>query len=334
MKFIKSYNELNESSRFSHLKEVLDTIDDLTLDFKDVGGKVTFGKKSFTSEYQALFNEYLDDISIKMVSIGRQSVFVKLDVQDIQKLPNGELNDESLELLIEMLKSIYNYLVNEDLIVRGFWTKQVVTNRSHRGSPYYSSSAQSQYRREILFGEDTFFRFESIDQLIDDISGKNQIFVKYLLDARIVFSGHPLLEESINVSDSDIEDIKDILDDFNSEHSDEGRTHIDAKLTHLSNSKHIVISDKTVTYSGFSFTEIVPLILRLMSRFEIDIIRLGIVFIAGYNRNFETFTKDQLLSILNDGESEAFFYSEPFYLFYNKNSISNVSINLENFNFF
>jgi len=142
------------------------------------------------------------------------------------------------------------------------------------------------------------------------------------------------LKESMNVSESEIEDIKDILDDFNSEHHDEGRTHVDAKLTHFSNSKHIVISDKTVTYSGFSFTEIVPLILRLMSRFEIDSIRLGIVFIYKHNRDFETFTKDQLLSILNDDESEAFFYSGPFYLFYNKNSISNVSINLENFNFF
>ena len=316
MKFIKSYNELiNESSRFSHLKEVLDTIDDLTLDFKDDGGEVTFGNMPSYDIHHANFDENLDDISIKMASMGKKSVYVKFNIRDIKKLPNGKLSDESLELLIETLKSVYNYLINEDLIVRGFWTKQLVANRND-------------------YGKNTFFRFESIDQLIDDILGKNQIFVKYLLDARIVFSGHPLLEESINVSDSDIEDIEDILDDFNSEHHDEGRAHIDAKLTHFANSKHIVISDKTVTYSGFSFTEIVPLILRLMSRFEIDSIRLGIVFIARHNRDFETFTKDQLLSILNDGETEAFFYSEPFYLFYNKNSISNVSINLENFNFF
>jgi hypothetical protein len=316
MKFIKSYNELiNESSRFSHLKEVLDTIDDLTLDFKDVGGKVTFGRKSMTTEYQATFDEYLDDISIKMTSMGKNLIFLKFDIKEIKKLPNGKLSDESLELLIETLKSVCNYLVNEDLIVRGFWTKQLVANKND-------------------YGKNTFFRFESIDQLIDDILGKNQIFVKYLLDTRIVFSGQSILEESMNVSDSDIEDIKDILDDFNSEHNDEGRTHVDAKLTHFSNSKHIVISDKTETYSGFSFAEIVPLILRLMSRFEIDSIRLGIVFIGRHNRDFETFTKDQLLSILNDDESEAFFYSDPFYLFYNKNSISNVSINLENFNFF
>lgn len=296
MKFIKSYNELiNESTRFKHFSNVLDTVEDLVIDFKDEGGEVVFGVMPTGDYNYHNFDEALDDVSIKMAAIGKKSVYVKLDVQGIMKLSNGKLNDGSLELLIETLKSVYNYLLNEDLVVSGFWTKQlVIKDRSD-------------------YGKNNFFRFESIDQLIDDILGKNQIFVKYLLDARIVFSGQPILEESVNVIDSDIEDIKDILDDFNSEHHDEGRTHIDAEL----NFKHIIISDKTETYSGFSFKEIVPTILRLMSRFEINSIRLGIVFIYNYKRDFQTFSKDQLLSILDDDDLE--------------DNISNVSINLENF---
>ncbi len=296
MKFIKSYNELiNESTRFKHFSNVLDTVEDLVIDFKDEGGEVVFGVMPTGDYNYHNFDEALDDVSIKMAAIGKKSVYVKLDVQGIIKLSNGKLNDGSLELLIETLKSVYNYLLNEDLVVSGFWTKQlVIKDRSD-------------------YGKNNFFRFESIDQLIDDILGKNQIFVKYLLDARIVFSGQPILEESVNVSDSDIEDIKDILDDFNSEHHDEGRTHIDAEL----NFKHIIISDKTETYSGFSFKEIVPTILRLMSRFEINSIRLGIVFIYNYKRDFQTFSKDQLLSMLDDDDLE--------------DKISNVSINLENF---
>ena len=296
MKFIKSYNELiNESTRFKHFSNVLDTVEDLVIDFKDEGGEVVFGVMPTGDYNYHNFDEALDDVSIKMAAIGKKSVYVKLDVQGIIKLSNGKLNDGSLELLIETLKSVYNYLLNEDLVVSGFWTKQlVIKDRSD-------------------YGKNNFFRFESIDQLIDDILGKNQIFVKYLLDARIVFSGQPILEESVNVSDSDIEDIKDILDDFNSEHHDEGRTHIDAEL----NFKHVIISDKTETYSGFSFKEIVPTILRLMSRFEINSIRLGIVFIYNYKRDFQTFSKDQLLSMLDDDDLE--------------DKISNVSINLENF---
>jgi hypothetical protein len=296
VKFIKSYNELiNESTRFKHFSNVLDTVEDLVIDFKDEGGEVVFGVMPTGDYNYHNFDEALDDVSIKMAAIGKKSVYVKLDVQGIIKLSNGKLNDGSLELLIETLKSVYNYLLNEDLVVSGFWTKQlVIKDRSD-------------------YGKNNFFRFESIDQLIDDILGKNQIFVKYLLDARIVFSGQPILEESVNVSDSDIEDIKDILDDFNSEHHDEGRTHIDAEL----NFKHIIISDKTETYSGFSFKEIVPTILRLMSRFEINSIRLGIVFIYNYKRDFQTFSKDQLLSMLDDDDLE--------------DKISNVSINLENF---
>jgi len=296
VKFIKSYNELiNESTRFKHFSNILDTVEDLVIDFKDEGGEVVFGVMPTGDYNYHNFDEALDDVSIKMAAIGKKSVYVKLDVQGIIKLSNGKLNDGSLELLIETLKSVYNYLLNEDLVVSGFWTKQlVIKDRSD-------------------YGKNNFFRFESIDQLIDDILGKNQIFVKYLLDARIVFSGQPILEESVNVSDSDIEDIKDILDDFNSEHHDEGRTHIDAEL----NFKHIIISDKTETYSGFSFKEIVPTILRLMSRFEINSIRLGIVFIYNYKRDFQTFSKDQLLSMLDDDDLE--------------DKISNVSINLENF---
>ena len=44
MKYLKSFGGLiKESNRFLHFKEVLDTIEDLSLDFKDDGGETIFG---------------------------------------------------------------------------------------------------------------------------------------------------------------------------------------------------------------------------------------------------------------------------------------------------
>ncbi len=90
MKFIKSYNELiNESTRFKHFSNVLDTVEDLVIDFKDEGGEVVFGVMPTGDYNYHNFDEALDDVSIKMAAIGKKSVYVKLDVQGIIKLSNG-----------------------------------------------------------------------------------------------------------------------------------------------------------------------------------------------------------------------------------------------------
>ena len=83
MKYLKSFGGLiKESNRFLNFKEVLDTIEDLSLDFTDEGGEVIFGNMPTADIHYANFDENLDDISIKMASIGKKSIYVKFDIQN------------------------------------------------------------------------------------------------------------------------------------------------------------------------------------------------------------------------------------------------------------
>ena len=80
--------------------------------------------------------------------------------------------------------------------------------------------------------------------------------------------------------------------------------------------RHVItISDRTSSYDGFQFHECVPLILRLMSKFEIDSIELGILHIHEPGRKFKTFTRQQLESFLDKN--------------YVMDQVSSISIDLE-----
>jgi hypothetical protein len=140
--------------------------------------------------------------------------------------------------------------------------------------------------------------------------------------------GQPLLEESIQISESDIDEIEDIIDDFNSECADEGQFHIKADLNFavkmrksFSGNKRsvgqyvVTLSDMSSSYDGFQFHEFVPLCLRLMSKFGVDSIELGILSIHSPSRQFKTFTKAQLESYLDKN--------------YLMDQVSNISISLE-----
>ena len=59
MKYLKSFNE---SNRFIHFKEVLDNIEDLSLDFTDDGGEVIFGNMPSYDIHYANFDQNLNDI--------------------------------------------------------------------------------------------------------------------------------------------------------------------------------------------------------------------------------------------------------------------------------
>ncbi len=336
MKYLKSFGGLvKESNRFLHFKEVLDTIKDLSLDFTDDGGEVIFGNMPTAGVHYANFDQNLDDISIKMSSMGKKSVYVKFDIIQNIKKSYGELDENRLELLIDTIISVHNYLLKEDMVVQKFWTKEIVARRS---SDYGKNEFFSYDTIDELLNSVDVVRAEKLGQLVSQAGIKmkgSDISFRTLLDVRIVFTGQSLLEEAlsrgnmaIQISESDIEDVKDIIDDFNSEYTDEGRYHIKADVSYgikmrrgFSGSKEskgqyvVVISDRTSSYDGFQFHESIPLILRLMSKFEVNIIELGILHIHVPSRKFKTFTREQLESMVSGN--------------YVMDTISNISISLE-----
>ena len=328
MKYLKSFSALNESNRFSDFKEVLDTIEDLSLDFTDEGGQVVFGIMPSADIHYANFDENLNDIDIKMASMGKLSVYVKFDIESIKKSSYGSLDEKTLELLIDTIISVHNYLMGEDIVVGKFWTKEIVARRS---SDYGKNEFFSYNTIDELLNTVDFVRAEKLSQMVGQAGIKmkrDDISFRSLLDVRIVFTGQPLLEESIQISESDVDEIEDIIDDFNSECSDEGQFHIKADLNFavkmrksFSGNKRsvgqyvVTLSDMSSSYDGFQFHEFVPLCLRLMSKFGVDSIELGILSIHSPSRQFKTFTKSQLESYLDKN--------------YLMDQVSNISISLE-----
>jgi hypothetical protein len=325
---MKYLNSFNESNRFTHFKEVLDNIEDLSLDFTDEGGEVIFGIMPSHDIHYANFDQNLDDISIKMASMGKRSIYVKFDVESIKKASYGSLGESSLELLIDTITSVHNYLLSEDIVVQKFWTKEIVARKR---SDYGKNEFFSYKTIDELLNSVDVVRAEKLGQMVSSAGIKmktDDISFRSLLDVRIVFTGQPLLEESIQISESDVDDVRDIISDFNSEYTDDGKYHIKADAMYaikrmqisskFKQSKKcyvIVIADKTTSYDGFQFHESIPLILRLMSKFEIDSIELGILHIHRPSRNFKTFTREELESMSSGN--------------YVMDTISNISISLE-----
>ena len=310
MKYLKSFRALNESNRFLHMREVLDTLEELSFDFTDDGFETSFGIMSSQTLHDpdfGSFDENLDDIQIKMSSIGRSIIYFKLNLRNMKDQFSGKLNDEEIKVLTSTIKSIDEFLKSEEMVISGFWVKYILKRTKYE-----------------------FKRFNNTEDLLRFIYECNDVnnLNNYVVDVRVSFMGQPLLDESIQISESDVDDINDIIDDFNSEYSDEGQYHIKADLSYgikmrkgFSGTKSsfgqyvVVISDRTSSYDGFQFHECVPLVLRLMSKFEIDSIELGILNIHEPGRKFKTFTKDQLESYLDKN--------------YVMDQVSNISISLE-----
>lgn len=310
MKYLKSFAALNESNRFLHMKEVLDTLEELSFDFTDDGFETSFGIMSSQTLHNpdfASFDENLDDIQIKMSSIGRTIIYFKLNLRNMKDQFSGKLNDEEIQVLTSTIKSIDEFLKSEEIVISGFWVKYILKRTKYE-----------------------FKRFNNTEDLLRFIYECNDVnnLNNYVVDVRVSFMGQPLLDESIQIVESDFDDINDIIDDFNSEYGDEGQYHIKADLTQgikirraFSGTKssvlrHVItISDRTSSYDGFQFHECVPLVLRLMSKFEIDQIELGILYIHEPGRKFKTFTRQQLESFLDKN--------------YVMDQVSNISIDLE-----
>jgi hypothetical protein len=310
MKYLKSFSYLNESNRFLNLKEVLNYIEDLSSDFTDDGFETKFGIMPGAIHHPKIanFDENLDDIQIKMASMGKSVIYFKLDLKNIKDQNfGGKLNNDELDLLISTITSIYKYLIHEELIISGLWLKHF---------NYYQKSSKP----------NQFNHFTSLDELVKSVRNYNLNSSTYVTDVRIAFTGQPYkefdgwkLEESkdfivdgLQVTESDYEDIKEIIDDFN-QNNFEGddkdfEVVIHSKLfgrpvranfgpNKLNCKAYLVmINDKNKSYSGFQISDVSELLLRLMSELGSESIMARIVFIGDPMRENITLTKDDLVN--------------------------------------
>jgi len=318
MKYLKSFVGLiKESNRFLNFKEVLDTIEDLSLDFTDEGGEVIFGNMPTADIHYANFDENLDDISIKMASIGKKSVYVKFDIQNIKKSSGiGKLSEESLEIVIDTITSVHNYLVGEGMVVRNFWTKEIVARRR---SDYGKNEFFSYNTIDDLLNSVDVIRAEKLGQLVSQAGIKmktDDISFRSLLDVRIVFTGQPLLEESkdfkvgLKATESDYESLKEIIDDFNQSNFEGDDKDFEATIHSKLFGRPVrvdfgqgqckaylvMVHDKNRSYSGFQISDVSELLLRLMSELDSKSIMIGVVFIGDPTRKNVNLTKDDLLN--------------------------------------
>ena len=313
MKYLKSFSSLNESNRFLNLKEVLNYIKELSSNFTDEGFETLFGIMPGAIHHPEIanFDENLDDIQIKMASMGKSVIYFKLDLKNIKDQSfHGKLNNDELDLLITTITSIYKYLIHEDLIISGLWSKNF---------NYY------QKRRSEL---NQFKHFTSLDELVKSVRNYNSNPNTYVEDVRIAFTGQPYkefdgwkLEESkdfrvdrLQATESDYEDIKEIIDDFNQSnfegddkdfevviHSKLFGRYVKADFGQGQKRAYLVmINDKNksnnIMDGGFLISDVSELILRLMSEFGSESIMSRIVFIGDFMRENFTLTKDDLLN--------------------------------------
>ena len=311
MKYLKSFSSLNEENRFLNLKEVLKYIEDLSSVFRIEGFETLFGIMPGAIHHPEIanFDENLDDIQIKMASMGKSVIYFKLDLKNIKDQSfGGKLNNDELDLLITTITSIYNYLIHEDLIISGLWSKHF------------------NYYQKIRSKTNQFNHFTSLDELVKSVRNYNSNSSTYVTDVRIAFTGQPYkefdgwkLEESndfivdgLQAAKSDYEDIKEIIDDFNQSNFEGDDKDFEATIHSKlfgrpvranfgpnklnCNAYLVIINDKNKSYSGFQISDVSDLILRFMSEFGSESIMARIVFIGDPMRENFTLTKDDLLN--------------------------------------
>ena len=310
MKYLITYNE---SNRYLNFKEVLNYVEDLSSDFTDEGFETLFGimRGAINNPEMAIFDENLNDIQIKMASMGKSVIYFKLDLKNIKDQSfGGKLNSDELDLIISTITSIYKYLIHEDLIISGLWTKAF--NQSNG------------FKTNFIFNH-----FTTLDELIKHIIDYNSNPNTYVEDVRIAFTGQPYkefdgwkLEESkdfrvdrLQATESDYEDIKEIIDDFNRSNSegdgkdfevvihsklfgrpvraDFGQGQKRAYLVMIDESNSNIMGSNN---DGFQISDVSELILRLMSEFGSESIMVSITFIGDLRGKNFTLTKADLLN--------------------------------------
>lgn len=103
---MKHLIKYNESNNFLHLKEVIQTLKDMSVDLLDEGISFSFG----TYDKGGSFKSEINDISIKMATLGRLEIYISYDLNNI--------NDNQMLLVKNIILSVLSYLENEDFKIR------------------------------------------------------------------------------------------------------------------------------------------------------------------------------------------------------------------------
>jgi len=103
---MKHLIKYNESNNFLHLKEVIQTLKDMSVDLLDEGISFSFG----TYDKLGTFKSQFSDISIKMATLGKLEIYISYDLNN--------LNDKQRKLMSSTILSVLSYLENEDFRIR------------------------------------------------------------------------------------------------------------------------------------------------------------------------------------------------------------------------
>lgn len=302
MKYLQSFFESSRVSirkmisLFSHLKEVITEINELSVFLKDEGFEISFGimPTGFSMPNYANFDDQgsgtnLGDIQLKMISLGKMVSFYKINLSNL--LQPGDpyeigftqigtkpllvyrdncLNDEQKEMVCDVVLSVVDLFRREGIVVVGFWYK----------------SSEEQRHLDRFFR--TNFSFVDLEKLLDAIK------IGIAQDIRIAFTGQKLLKESSEMSE--LLNIEEIVRDYNDELED-----VVISMTYLGDDKNlanILIYEDGDNYfysRGFELGYIKEFLLRIMSELDLDQINLRILYQDDQFRRDTSLTKDYLL---------------------------------------
>jgi hypothetical protein len=282
MKYLQSFFE---SSRFSHLREVIAEIKELSLFLRDEGFELSFGimPSARTLPDYANFddqgpNTNLGDIQLKMISLGKMVAFYKVDLSSIlsdgvtKQYGYNHLDDEQKVMVCDVILSIVDLFTREDIEIVGFWYKW--TEFKPSGIPVRN------------------FSFVDLENLLDAIK------IGIAQDIRIAFTGQKLLKESSGskLEMSDLLNIEEIVRDYNDELED-----VVISMAYLDDDKNLANiliyedGDNYLYSRGFELGYIKEFLLRIMSELDLDQINLRILYQDEQFRRDTKITKDYLL---------------------------------------
>jgi len=305
MKYLIPYNE---STKFLNLKDVLETINDMCLDIKDDDFDVNFGVMS--TDYANFYDTKLDDLIIRKTSWGKQVIYIKFD---ISKNREKFKNEEHLENFINTIVSVYKYILNEDLVIKGIFTNEnVIKNKANTWQRKLELFSHENI--DYLINHIDWSRKEKLNNIVskvDNLKIKDEENFRSIFDVRILFTGQPLIEESkdfrmdidMKATEDDYESIKDIIYNFNQDNYEADNKEFEAtvgpvRTKHSSGRSYLImIDDKSKFYNGFLITDVSELLLRLISEFGSDTITCGVLFIGDPVRKNITLSKHEKWSL-------------------------------------
>lgn len=297
MKYLQSFFESSRVSirkmisLFSHLKEVITEINELSVFLKDEGFEISFGimPSGLSHPNYANFEgtgTNLGDIQLKMISLGKMVAFYKINLSNLlqpgdsyeilfttgTKYRDNCLSDEQKEMVCDVVLSVVDLFRREGIVVVGFWYKS-------------SEIAGNRFLR-------TNFSFVNLEKLLDAIK------IGIAQDIRIAFTGQKILKESSSseLEMSELLNIEEIVRDYNDELED-----VVISMTYLDDDKNlanILIYEDGDNYfysRGFELGYIKEFLLRIMAELDLDQINLRILYQDDQFRRDTLLTKDYLL---------------------------------------